>query len=69
MTIKQILAAREYADIFEFNYINIFRDTVTGYFKFPEPITQEKIEDNFKKWIDSNCVKSWYKEIIFNEGE
>lgn len=54
---------------FEFNYINNFGDTVTGYFKFSEPVTQEKIEDNFKKWIDPNCVKSWYKEIIFNEGE
>lgn len=54
---------------FEFNYINNFGDTVTEYFKFSEPVTQEKIEDNFKKWIDPNCVKSWYKEIIFNKGE
>lgn len=54
---------------FEFNYINIFGDTVTGYFKFPESVSQEKIEDNFRKWIAVDCVKSWYKEIIFNEGE
>lgn len=54
---------------FEFNYINILGDTVTGYFKFPESVSQEKIEDNFRKWIAVDCIKSWYKEIIFNEGE
>lgn len=54
---------------FEFNYINNFGDTIIEYFKFTEPVTQEKIENNFKKWIGPNCVKSWYKEIIFNEGE